>query len=166
MIYQIINGSGYPVVHIHNVSDGSLLRSINLDYCNFEGGEKENYKEDFKRITLEKNNRFLDYSFKAARITFTLDYSQLAEVSNLMNIESIYYYHSLPDLYFIRLQPRSDVISRQFEVRIDGEYSLGKLPDNIGHTDTVITFITTETVGKQFTNLDYTSIRMNFFIHN
>ena len=166
MIYQIINGSGYPVAHIHNVSDGSLLRSINLDYCNFEGGEKENYKEDFKRITLEKNNRFIDYSFKAARITFTLDYSQLVEVGMLENIEWIYYYHSMPDKFKLMLQPRSDVQARQFEVRIDGEYSLGKLPDNIGHTDTVITFITTETVGKQFTNLDYTSIRMNFFIHN
>ena len=59
MIYQIINGSGYPVVHIHNVSDGSLLRSINLDYCNFEGGEKENYKEDFKWKLIIINGQFL-----------------------------------------------------------------------------------------------------------
>ena len=47
MIYQIINGSGYPVVHIHNVSDGSLLRSINLDYCNFEGEYRQTQAQRF-----------------------------------------------------------------------------------------------------------------------
>lgn len=154
MSYEILNGSGYPIVHIRNVSDNSLVRSIELEYCNFEGGLAENYKEDFKRITLEKNNRFVDYSFKASRNTFVLDYSQLANVGNLEAIEWIYYYHSLPDSFKLMLQPRSDIQPRQFEVRLDGEYSTGKLPDNKGHTDTVITFITTETVSKSFINMD------------
>ncbi len=154
MSYEILNGSGYPIIHIKNVSDNSLVRSISLDYCNLDGGLKENYKEDFKRITLEKNNRLIDHSFKAARITFTLDYSQLANVSDLEAIEWIYYYHSLPETFKLVLQPRSDIQPRQFEVRIEGEYTVGKLPDNRGHTDTVITFITTETVSKNFINMD------------
>ena len=53
-----------------------------------------------------------------------------------------------PETFKLVLQPRSDIQPRQFEVRIEGEYTVGKLPDNRGHTDTVITFITTETVSK------------------
>ena len=53
MSYEILNGSGYPTIHIKNVSDNSLVRSISR-LLQLRWRIKENYKEDFKRITLEK----------------------------------------------------------------------------------------------------------------
>lgn len=152
-----LNGYQYPQVIIQHLDSSQIEETIDFDLCN-EGGLTESYEEDFKRNKLEKESRFIDFDFKAARIKFTLDYSQYAKKANLMKIEKIFFYHSKPDSYKLLLRPRADVKKRVFEVRLEtASYELGIMKGGLntrGHRLPVITFITTKPVGKNFLDPD------------
>lgn len=146
-----LNGVSYPVFKIKTLAN-ELVEVINLDLCG-ENGLTEEYEEDYKRVTLESNSRIIDYDFRGARIKFILDYSDYVRVDNLMNIEKLFFYNSLPETYKIILSPRADIGARQFEVRLaDGKYSLGIQPDAYNHKDPVIEFITVIPSSKYFTD--------------
>jgi len=149
-----LNGISYPRIEIRAISNNELIDTFDLDLCSYEGGLQEDYAEEFKRIILEKDNKYIDYNNKASRITFTLDYSPYVKASNLMNIEKIFYYNSLNDTYKIILYPRIDILARSFEVRLlDGAYSLRVHSGGtrtIGHKMPVISLVTVTPVGKNF----------------
>lgn len=151
-----INGAGYPRVLIKTISDGLFVYTIDLDLC-MSGGLTESYAEDFQRVILE-NNKIVDYDNRASRITFRLDYSEYVKKANLFLIEQIFFYNSLPETYSIHLMPNYDVPSRVFEVRLaDGSYQLGRLSGGTlakGNKLPIIEFITTNTVSKNFTDID------------
>ncbi len=163
MSFEILNGSSYPVIIVKDYTN-LIIETINLDLCNLEGGQKESWRESFRQVTLDKDNEIITYGFKGSRGRFILDYSQLMEAGNLYNIDRIFYYNSLPETYKLFLRPRADVVIRQFQVIIaDEDFNIGKIPDNRGHTDTIVNFITKKTVGKNFQNLDYLSFPSPYF---
>ncbi len=151
-----INGQSFPKIRITNTSNVDLPNGsvINLELCG-EGGLVESYAEDFKRITLRKDKRLIDYDYNGSRIRFALDYSDYIEADMLFVIESIYFYNSRPDLYKLWLYPRADKPQRFFEVRLEtGAYDLALLPQREGHTLPILNFISSITQSKNFQTSD------------
>jgi len=161
MAYNFVNGYSYPTILIKNATTNAVVERIDLDLC-MSNGMEESYVEDFKRNQLEKLGRFVDFDFKACRITWTLDYSEYVKKNNLLKIEKILAYHSQPDSYKIYLRPRTDIQRREFEVRfLDGNYSIGILKGGAyakGNKSTVIKFVSTELISKNFIDPDDVSI--------
>lgn len=149
-----LNGVSYPRIEIRAKSNNELIETIDLDLCGYDGGLQEDYTEEFKRVTLEKDNRFIDYGNKSSRIIFSLDYSAYATANNMLKIERIFYYNSVATDYKLYLYPRKDLLARYFEVKIlDGAYSMRVLSGGLlakGHKLPVIKFVTATPVGKNF----------------
>ena len=73
MPYQFLNGYGAPRIVIQEIATNSNVNTIDLDLCMVEG-LREDYEEDFKRVTLEYNSKIIDYDYRGSKITFNLDY--------------------------------------------------------------------------------------------
>lgn len=157
MSYQFLNGYGSPRILVQNIVTLVNDFTIDLDLCMLEGGLLESYNEDFKRVKLE-TGRIIDYDFKGSNIKFDLDYN-FCTAANLLKIDRICYYNSLPGTYKLYLQPRFyRSQNRIFEVRFSGdEWSQGMNTggvNSVGHRDVKISFITTYPVGKSFNYTD------------
>ena len=158
-----INGVSYPMFRIATATD-SEYEWIDFELCG-EAGYTEDYTEDFKRVQLRKDNRFIDYDFKGSRIKFILDYSEYIKADMLFNIEKIFAYNSQPDTYTIYFYPRSEKLNRFFEVRLeDGQFSLQLLPDRKGHTLPVLRLISTITQIKNFVPTENEVFRSPYLI--
>ena len=155
MSYEYLNGASYPVIIIRTIA-GALVETINLERCNLASGFKENWKESFKQVILDKDDEIITYGFKGTRGTYVLDYSELMEADNLMNIDKVFHYNSLPSTYKVYLRPRADVLAVRDEQVIisDDTLTIGLLPDRRGHSDCIIKFITKKTTSKKLQDLD------------
>lgn len=161
-----INGESFPKIRITDLTDAPVsgIDVINLDLCG-EGGLIESYAEDFKRITLRKNKKLIDYDFQGSRIRFTLDYSNYIKADMLFVIEEIFMYNSLPNSYKLWLYPRADKPGRFFEVRLeDGAFDLALLPQREGHTLPILKFISVITQSKNFVTSDIESFRNPYYV--
>jgi hypothetical protein len=161
-----INGQSFPKIRITDNNDAPVLGIdvIELDLCG-ENGLVESYTEDFKRVTLRKNKKLIDYDFQGSRIRFTLDYSDYIQTDMLFIIESIFTYNSRPDLYKLWLYPRADKPGRFFEVRLEtGSYELGLLPQREGHILPILNFISVITQSKNFVTSEIESFRSPYYI--
>jgi hypothetical protein len=164
MSFEYLNGSSYPVIIVRTLA-GALVEQINLELCNLGNGMKENWNESFKQVTLDKDDEIITYGFKGSRGTYVLDYSELNNAGNLLNIDKVFYYNSLPSLYKVYLRPRADVLAVRDEQVIisDDTFTIGLLPDRRGHTDTIIKFITKKTTSKKLQDLDLLSFPAPYF---
>jgi len=161
-----INGASYPKIRITDLNDAPVtgIDEISLDLCG-EGGLIESYEENFKRITLRKNKKLIDYDFQGSRIRFTLDYSNYIKSDMLFVIEQIFAYNALPESYKLWLYPRADKLGRFFEVRLeDGNFDLSLLPQREGHALPIIKFITVTTQSKNFVTSDVESFMNPYYI--
>lgn len=162
-----VNGVAYPRVTIFNIVTNEFVEQIDLDLCG-ANGLIEDYQENFKRNETD-SGRYIDFDFRASRITFTLDYSEFVKKNNSFKIEKIFFYNSQPELYKLILTPRADVLKRFFEVRLsDGSYSMGALTGNInsqGNKLPIIKFVTKITVGKNFVDPDNVAVPLPFFVN-
>jgi len=166
MSYQFLNGYGSPRIVIQNRNTNINDYTIDLDLCMIEG-LVEDYQEDFKRVELEYNSEIIDYDFRGCKITFNLDYTSYCSATNLLNIDTIHHYNSLPDDYKLFLQPRTVAAGgRAFEVRLSGDsWSQGMHKGgnaSIGHKNTKISFVTSHPVSKGFVDTNST-VNMSFF---
>lgn len=155
MSYEYLNGASYPAIIVKTLT-GVFVEKIDLELCNLSNGFKENWKESFKQVMLDKDDEIITYGFKGSRGTYELDYTELMNADNLMNIDRIFHYNSLPETYKIYLRPRSELLAVRDEQVIisDDTLTIGLLPDRRGHTDCKITFITKKTTSKKLQNLD------------
>ena len=154
---NFVNGTGIPVVLIKSYPYNEPVETIRLDLCG-EQGLTESYEEEFNRVQLSETGEYIDYNFRGSRIIFRLDYSEVIFKANSFNIEKIFHYNSLPEEYNIYLFPRIEAGNRYFKVRLlDGIYSQGVLKGGGlagGNKGTVISFITTTPVSKNFVDID------------
>lgn len=161
-----INGQSYPKIRITDLNDAAVsgIDVIELDLCG-ENGLIESYAEDFKRITLRKNKKLVDYDFQGSRIKFILDYSNYIQADMLFVIEQIFFYNSLPENYKLWLYPRADKPGRFFEVRLEtGSFDLALLPQREGHTLPILNFITVTTQSKNFVTSEVESFRSPYYV--
>lgn len=105
-----VNGYSYPMFKIFT-STGTLIESINLDYCGNEG-----LVETVEFISVKHN--YTDYStamtFSGVHYYFDLSYVDYSDKTNTLAIKRILNYAI--DGNKIILYPRSDVLCRMFEV--------------------------------------------------
>mgnify|MGYP001271779100 CR=1 FL=1 len=169
MSSNYVNGVSYPIFNIYTIGSiyrdgGTYVETIELSLCQ-QGGLTEAYREVFKRVELE-NNYKRDYDFSGAEIVFTLDYSPYVSKDDLLKIERLFYYNSLPDNYKVILTPRADALPRFFEVRLlDGVYSTGILPGGNnapGNRLTVVQFVTVRPAGKNVIDVDQLATPLPF----
>ena len=159
-----LNGILNPMMRIATATDAEF-DLIELDLCG-ETGLTDDYTEDFKRVKLRKDNRFVDYDFKGARAKWSLDYSEYIKADMLFKIELIFAYNSQPDTYTMFFYPRSDKLNRFFEVRLeDGQFSLNLLPDRKGHGLPILRLISTITVSKNFVITENDVFRSPYYIN-
>jgi len=119
---NIINGYSYPRFRILTSSD-VFVEEIDLDFTN-SGGLIETYKDEDITHVLEKNKEIVKVYRGKKRIIFTLHYDEFIKKENSLKIQSILEYEN--NGYKIILIPRSDVLSRSFQVVYSGEdFELG-----------------------------------------
>lgn len=160
-----MNGYSYPVVIVKDISSDATIEEIELDMCG-AAGMTEEYEETFKRNELEKQRKIVDYNFEGSRITFVLDYSEYVRKANLTAIETILAYNSQPETYYLVLRPRADILGREFEVRCEGNYSLGIMKGGArapGNRLPVIRFTTVYSQSKNFVDPDTVAVPRHYF---
>lgn len=166
MSYQFLNGYGSPRIVIQDAVTNLNVTTIELDLCMIEG-LREDYQEDFKRITLEYNSKIIDYDYRGSKITFNLDYDSYCSASNLNKIDIIHAYISRSDEFRVYIQPRTVADGgRVFEVRLSGDiWGQGMHKGgsaSVGHKGVKISFITAFPVSKNFTDTN-TNTNLSFF---
>lgn len=117
MATNIINGYSFPKFKILDTDNNQIGDDIDLCVTNSDGLIESYGNEDIIHI-LEKNREIVKI-YKDERITFTLHYNQFIDSENLLKIDKI---HQLErNGYKVMLYPRSDILSRRFEVTYTGD---------------------------------------------
>lgn len=118
---NIINGSANPRFRILSQTN-DLIEEIDLRQTNSNGLIETTSSEDITHI-LEKNKRIVKV-YRGTRITFTLNYDQFIQQEDLLKLYSILNYER--NGFKIILLPRSDILSRSFQVTFTGDsFDLG-----------------------------------------
>lgn len=153
---EFLNGYYKPRFKILN-SDGSIKEIIELPYCGIQG-LSEGYQKIFKTHELH-TGEILNFDYKGERIRFVLDYSQYSSKSLLIKARKIEDYLTSFSSYKVFLYPRSDNLSRRFEVVLpaDNSTELRILTGGVnaqGHKGFALTVVTKFPVNKKWEEVD------------
>lgn len=135
-----INGCGSPIFRIYN-SSNVLIDTINLPLTDSQGLIES--IEEYSTL-----HQLLDFSFTKSiqgyKITFTLNYSEYTEKATTTDLMSLLTYEKAG--YIIKLQPRSDIGARYFEViGMNDKIDIGILKNginSIGNKGITLTYMT------------------------
>ena len=120
MALLYVDGSGQSRIDVLNGSD--LIESITLPLCNQNGltvqQEKQSLEHPVISSSLNNYNEEILYKVLGWRITFTLDYTQLIQKNDFLNIKRALDYEKQG--YSIYLTPRIDINSKRYKVYFSG----------------------------------------------
>jgi hypothetical protein len=116
-----INGYGNPRFLIRESLSGTLIESIDINKLVYEGLIESYEDEDIIHRTAKGTIHKIP---RSTRIRFTISYADYIQKDNLLKIQRILNYEKSGKSIF--LVPRSDVLSRFFEVVYSGDsFDLG-----------------------------------------